>query len=99
MKKSLEQTLIDKCKELAIDLDMNDERIWVDVSAPRIFGTTLTHWEHCIIESDRDYRPREEKFSFQKSRNQSMRVILEAIETLTELADGEKCHEQDCDEC
>jgi hypothetical protein len=101
MKTTLEKQLQDKCKEIGIDLDIEHDRIRIDLPATKVFNTTGTHWEYCVIPTASDLRlGRDEKYNYNKERNDSIRIMLEAIETIYELADGEKCGNQDeCEEC
>ena len=101
MKTTLEKQLKDKCEALNIYLDIEHDRIRIDLPATKIFGTTLTHWEYCVIPTASDLcLSRDQKYSYKKERNESIRLMLEAIETIDELADGEKCGNQDeCEEC
>ena len=102
MKKSVEQQLIEKCKKLDIALDIQEDRIYVDVESPRVFGTQGNHWEHCVIPTENEWEysaVRGEKYNYTKERNASIRVILEAIDSLSQMDEGEKCADEDCEEC
>jgi hypothetical protein len=93
---SLEQRLIDKCSALDIALFIKKESISIDVESPRVFGTNGLHWEYCSIIQQRNSR----RFNYEKERNDSIRAMLNAIETIRILIDGEQCAEgDDCEEC
>jgi len=101
MKQSLEQQLIEACQQPHIELDIEHDRIRIDVSAPFVFNTTGTHWEYCVIPSASDLRmDRNQKYNYNKERNGSIRIMLQAITTIYQLKDGEKCGNADeCDDC
>lgn len=97
---TLEQQLVTKCHDYGVILTMTRDSISLDVEAPRAFGTTGTHWEYCVIPNCRDLATdRKTKFSPSKARNESIRLMLDALDTLYTLPDGEWCLEGECEEC
>lgn len=103
MKKSLEQQLIDQCAELNIELDINEYRIWVDAPPHHVFSTNGTEYEHCIIPNKGDWefdnRGTNKKYNFNTERNESIKIILEAIKSFGVMGDDEKCENEDCEKC
>lgn len=103
MKKSLEQQLIDKCSELNIELDMDGDRIWMDAPPHHQFGTNATEYEHCIIlDQDTwefDNRKNSKKYNYSTTRNESIRIMLEAVGTLMLMGDDDECENEDCEKC
>jgi hypothetical protein len=93
---TLEQQLIDKCNALNIALDIKKESISIEVAAPQVFGTNGLHWEYCTIIQQRNSK----KFNFEKERNDSIRTLLNAINTISTLNQDEQCAEgDDCEDC
>jgi hypothetical protein len=101
--KSLEQQLIDQCAELNIDLSINEYRIWVDAPPHHVFSTNGTEYEHCIIPTKEDWkfdnRGTNKKYNYDTNRNESIKIILEAVSTLMVLGDDEECENEDCEKC
>lgn len=104
-KKTLEQQLIDKCEELKITLDINDDSVWIRLTTHHEFGTNGASWEHSIIRDETEWWFDEQawetnkRYNYKTEYNATIRMMLEAIDTITELPQDELCDNEDCTEC
>lgn len=106
MKKTLEQQLIDKCEELSIDLNMGGDSIWVDLTTHHMFGTNSGSWEHCIVRGEDEWHFDEQmngqskkQYNYKTEYNTTIRIILEAIDTIEAIPEDECCENEACAEC
>jgi hypothetical protein len=91
MKQSLEQQLIDKCKELEIELNISDDGIWMDLTTNHIFGTNGETWEHCVVRDEHDWHSDQringkngKRYNYKTEYNSTIKIMLDAINTLQE---------------
>ncbi|CAB4134795.1 hypothetical protein UFOVP1226_30 [uncultured Caudovirales phage] len=100
---TLEQQLKTKCAELGIELDMNADRIWLDAPPHHCFATNGTEYEHCIIPNKADWefdnKGTSKKYNYNTERNETIRVLLQAIETFGVMAEDEVCEHEMCSKC